>query len=255
MSIRPKTIASDLVDEINRLLNQGHYYPADSEEITSFFDRIGKLDENAPNEARALRSLAYQLCGNADAALDQCRALTSENGRNPAIDRLCVLSNLGRATEGLEFFQKAGSPDTGNFTTAVAAGLAFGAFRTLGQFIHKAKTMRLSNMDGVPQQTILAAAQILQEHETSDDQIAATVSVAGDVLRDHGLFYLGDPRVDTFEEQGMVRLCYRLAVTPSQATTLYGDFLDRLDDADISVPAGFLLAFEGVEMRAEELYA
>jgi len=252
MSIRPESIANDLIAEMFTLLERGHLVTRDSAEMTHFLDQINKMDPGQHNRALSLRATAYHLYGDVAAALEQLAGMTSEDGRHPDFDRLCVLANLGFAQEGLAFYKRVGSPESGMFTTMVPAAVSIGAFRTIGTHISRAISMHLSNLGSIPTKTLTSAARILQERGTEDEQVAAVLAVSGEVLRSYGLVFLGRALVDTFDEQGLVRLCFRLAVTPEQAASLYMELLDRLDERDIKMPPGFLVDFEGAQITTPE---
>ncbi|TCG08863.1 hypothetical protein BZM27_09435 [Paraburkholderia steynii] len=258
MSIRPESIAPDIQDEMYDVQERGFLILRDSEAATHFFDQIDKLDAAQTNRAFALRAIAYQLCGDIESALSEIDKVTAQAGLHPDWDRLCVLANLGFATEGLEYYRRACSPESGIFTKTVGAGISVGAFRTIAQNISRAIKMHLSNLDSIPRQSLLDAARILEERGTEDDDVAGVVSVAGELFREYGLVFVGSAQVDTFDVQNVVRLSFRLAITPEQAATLHMEFLDRLDDQEIDMPSGLLVAFQGTAIetyRSEEAHA
>lgn len=244
MTIKPQTIFADLAKEMFQVQEQGRLLLEESAHAVDFFDRIDKLEGATPADARILRGLAYQLCGNAARAIE-CLEGVSDARMNPDFQKLCVLSNLGYANEGLVLYRTVGSPNTGMFTASVFGGVSVGAIRTIANFISQAQRMRLTNMDGLPLATLQSAARILEAAGTEDESVAQVMTIAGSVVRDYGLVHLGRMGIESSEDLGLVRLCYRLAITAGQAARLYDEFLDRLFDEDIPMPPGVLVTFEG----------
>ncbi|MBC8730032.1 hypothetical protein [Paraburkholderia sp. UCT2] len=246
MIIKAQTTFADLLKELHELQERGKFFSPDSAAAVSLSDRIAKLREASDQQALLLRGLWHMQCGDAAAAV---RKLTEikDSELNPGFHRFCVLVNLGFATEALTLFKIVGSPTTGQFTVSVPGGLAAGAIGTIAGFINQAKSMHLSNLDGIAADKLLLAGSILESYGTKDEEIARVLDVSGAVIREHGLLHLGHVDVDASETSGKVTLRYRLAVDPDQAIWLYDQFLDRLYDEEVPVPNGLIVVYDADE--------
>jgi hypothetical protein len=244
MEEHPETVFGAVVTALISRQEQGRLINESSAEAVAYFDQIRKLKQANKDEALWALSLLYQLCGNAPAALDTLDRI-SDPQLNAGVQKFCVYANLGFADQALLAYRSLGSPESGIFTSLIPGGMAIGAFRTLATFIAQAQRMSLSNMDGVPIGTLQTAAALLERAEIYDEDVAAVLCVAGAILREHGLMYIGNADVEAFESVGAVRLCYRLAITPMEAAYLYTCFLDRIVDCHVPMPAPLIVAFEG----------
>jgi hypothetical protein len=74
-------------------------------------------------------------------------------------------------------------------------------------------------------------------------EVATVVSIAGELFSDYGL--MSGASVDAFAFQGVVRLSFRLNITPHQSTALYVEFREYLDDHHIEIPSKTFIDFLG----------
>ncbi|KVL10746.1 hypothetical protein WJ45_02485 [Burkholderia ubonensis] len=105
--------------------------------------------------------------------------------------------------------------------------------------------MHLSNMDGVPVETLRTAERILENTGTDDEAVARVLDVAGKVVREYGLVHVGSAQLDAFDSTNCVKLRFRFAISPDQAAWLYNEFLERLYDEEVPLPNAFVVSFEG----------
>jgi hypothetical protein len=256
MPIQPQTIGLEISEELTALLDKGQLHPRESAVITGFLDRIDKLNEGQFYLAQSLRASTFQMCGDVAAALECLATVPGGDPTNPDVERFCVLANLGFITEALPVYQRIGSPVTGSFSKYAIGGISAGAIRTIAKFISQARSMNLTNLDKIPVATFEAADALLARMGVNDEDIARALSVAGAIFRESGLVYIGDVGLEVYDEPGeleMVKLCYRLAITPSQAVSLDLEFLDRMEREGVALPRGVLVAFEGV-FAEEDIY-
>jgi len=251
MSIKPETIGSEVEKGVWEIVARGKLLHADDAEVIGLLDAINKLEKADRFKAAHLRGYVRHMCGDIQGALESIGLKFAEPTTNVgvAFDACAFLSNLGYTVEAQQYYETAAPPQTGNFSRSVELGLATGSIHTLCDFIAIARKMNLSNLDRVPIDALESAARILGEAGISDELLARLMAIVGGVLREHGLMFhgtLGFEVFDVTEEATTVRLRYEVDTPMAEAIGLEMAFVDKLIDANVTLPPEITFTIQGV---------
>lgn len=90
------------------------------------------------------------------------------------------------------------------------------------------------------------ASEVLKVNSVSEADLQAILDVAGEVLREHSLFWLGsDPHLGASDDALLYQFC--IAVDPQTASALTDEVLDRVISRDLDRP-GLLFSFLGTQI-------
>jgi hypothetical protein len=161
---------------------------------------------------------------------------------------LNVLSNLGFASRALAQARAKMRPGQPDLSSMFGGAVAAGAIETVDRAINDANTagQALSSIANEIIPLVRNAAAALRASGHTEDQLAAVLDVAGEVLREHRLLWLDDmPQV--FVRMGTddvaadsapgLHYLYRVDLTPAEAAALGGEVGWRLVDLDLVFPA------------------
>jgi hypothetical protein len=118
--------------------------------------------------------------------------------------------------------------------------------------LEKARAMQL-DLSGLDVKTAESAARLLDEQNVAESDLGAFLDIAGEVLRTHRLYFLGEsPDVLVFDEPEntpFIRLTYRVGVPSKAAHDLYWQFIDRLTTRMDRPPGIASVAFRSAAVR------
>lgn len=245
MTAKIKTKALEISEPLNELIERGKFISPNSPEITALIDQIKLLAHADYDEALKLEALVLHLTGNLAGAL---KAL-GEMKVYDEITHFIILTNFSRCREAQLLFARYGAPKDSQFSFYARFAFAIGAFNSAAKFVPLARSMRLTNLDSLPLEKIMAASALLNEFGVTDSKAAEIMEVAGDVLRSRGLMFQGaGPRVDVIDVPGELRtvhLTYEVAAAPSAAASMVFDFIDLIEERRVSLPGAMHVSFAG----------
>lgn len=248
MTALPQTIATDIQQPLEALIDQGRFVSRDAAEVVNLLDQIDQLAQADRDEALKWKALVLHITGDMDGALD---VLMQRSVYDP-ITHFVILTNYSRCKDAQRIFKKYGAPRESLFSYFAQFAFAIGAFGLAAQFVHEASKMRLTNLETVPLEKIMAANDLLSHFGVTDNQAAEVLEVAGDVLRSHGLMFEGPgPVVDVLDVPGEIRavhLTYEISAAPSVAASIAFDFIEQIEFRNVSIPSALHISFAGTQL-------
>lgn len=243
--------ASVVWSEINEYLAvMQRHITMDDERYIDWQARSTRIGEPALAGARALcRALIAHMAGDAygfEAEIGESR-IAGAPQQLIFESQLIGYSNLTFGTKALDVFRRIVDIKYLNIQRFIQVGAAIGAFQRIEELVAQATKAKLELASLAALPAWRTAARILQGRNFTDEQCAKVVDVAGEVLRDRELFWLGlQPKVVPDEGQGVVLLRYRVATSPASAAEMTGQMVAKLIDAGLD-DAPLLITFVGVQ--------
>lgn len=246
----PKLLADGLLDEMNEyILGAEHYFPEDHPCLLAWDREINRFLTTHPGHAQICLSRIAHFQGDVDNAEHYLDRALDRGVSQPAVwdNALMIYSNLVFATKAQEVARKLIGVDRGNIRVAIATVLACGGVRLVGRLLEQARKAEL-DMNTVTQiATIKEIAGAFEQAPDVDEQFAAAIDCAGEVLRKRKLFWLERaPRFRFDSGTGCFGIRYRVAVTPAEASQMTVDTADLLIARNLqAVP--ITIGFTGVK--------
>lgn len=243
MTIKPKTKNNDIQFKIDEISDLGMFVSSHDPRVLDINAEIASLHLVDRQAALRLQALMRHLTGDLDGALS---VLDKVDLYDPQLE-LVLYSNFNRCDRAQAIFAKYCGPRNGNFISTAYFASVNGAFHKAAEFAHEALSMQLTELESLPLEQIFMIDKILTEFGVSDAQVGAILEVAGEVLQEHRLLFVGNgPEVEAFDIPGELRavhMTYRLAVTASEAVSIYLEFIEKLFHRDMELPKGFHVSF------------
>lgn len=218
---------------------------ADAPDVVTLTRQIDTLAQTDADKAGTLRAALLHLTGDHHGALAQLR-------QRDVPDRhaeLSILVDACQCNEAQDLYAQHGHLDGDTFSYMLKYGYGCGAFRQMANFARSAQHMTFTDHAAVPFDEIFTIERLLSDLNIEDKDTAGILEVAGQVMRDNRLLFLGEkPSVDVFDipdELKAIHLTYHLPTTPEHAAAIAVDFVERLVDRDIPVPQGLHVTFSG----------
>ena len=245
----PATIAIAVADELTRLVTTAHVF-ADKNDLrvrrlASEIDKLIKVDAKVGHLAKAC---LFQLYGDAESMRYHvsCAAkLWSDSAVDSVFGR--CLTNLGFFSEAQVACSLAAEPRRGSFTTNIATCLYCGAVVAMGRLTDQARIMGFDT--AIAEVGIAGEVRaILERVGIEDEEIGRILDVAGELMREQGLFYQDvGPQIFCVDDAdlggGCVYYTFALSATPERVTELQFELACRLVDRFPVLPAAFSVGF------------
>lgn len=251
------TRGHQLVKDVNQVLeNSPRYIPETDFWFRRTLAEAEKLKSVNRGEAHNVLAQLYGLAGNASVAehhIDTAIRLSHD----PAIvcNKAVILSNMGFFSAARKSFVESVDPELGLFTARWKLGICAGCMHTLAEFLAKARRMNLENLNTVDAALITDAVQLMDEITLTDEVLAHALDVAGEVLREQRLFFVGDgPQVSIWNDDPLERhlgLIFKLSVSTADAIALDEELGHRLFEKCSNVPPELMIHFESVKPKNE----
>ena len=235
----PSTIASQLNDKINTLFLKTESYLNENDfaihNLSAEAKKLIKADACAGHLALAK---IYHVCGNVEKMLhhfDVAQRLS--NTIQADYNAATCMVNLGLFSKAQRYFAIIGDPTAGYFKKEFSLGLCCGAFNRLRLYLEQAQKMKL-DFSGIPIETMLRAQAVLAAGGITDENVAAVLDFAGEVMREERFFFEGempDIAIDDgpFDVPHCVYLTFKVKCSGTEAarlsSTLFGKIAERLD--------------------------
>ena len=204
MNVAFKVASGDFVNEIDALFEAGHYASENSIQIAKL-KRAAKNLINADATAGWTHlGMVYAVVGN-ESELKRCfrTARNLHPDQTDLVNMLTTYAYLGFCSVVVELYSEIGSPERGNFPTALMTGLSRGAFQTSASFIAVAKRLQI-DMEGLPVTLAEKCAEILRRFDLSDAHVARHLDAAGAVLRERRVFEARIPEILASDVEGFM---------------------------------------------------
>src|SRR5258708_29024852 len=245
----PATKGNQLIKDINAVLaNAPHYIAQDDFWFRRMLAEAEKLKSVNRPEAYNILAQLYGLAGDARAA-EQYIDTAIKLRHDPAviINKAVILSNLGFFTAAQEPFKLGASPREGQFTSNWKLGLCVGYFHTLSDFVVEAKRMNL-DLSTIDTSLISRGARLMDEIGVTDEQLGRALDVAGSILREERLFFVGHgPDISVWDDDALERhlsLIFKLPVEAAKAIALDEELGHRLFEKCGDLPSELMIHFE-----------
>ncbi len=254
----PLPNSQEAVDLLNDLwMVGGHYFAEDDFQVRRLKRMADALFKSDPAAAWATLAGAAGLTGDAEAV----RAAGDKAIRLryvPAITdaKATPLSNLGYFSEAQALTKHWLSVDTIVWPHAAEKAIACASIVYLADTIRQAGSMPT----GIPNSvlaTIELAAGILDEHGISDAMLAGWLDVAGEMMRNRRMFFLGFPQLFATRDDGFaqVDISFELDLDAEAVTLLTVELVDTCIQRQIAPPNCFSFGFRSRRLAHEHLAA
>lgn len=248
--VAPATIAPAVIDAINAELAATVGYLDDGLVVRRLMAECKKLMNVDPVNGHLAMAGVHQLTGNFDRVFYHANCVEKLQSNDPAVSGSVAawFANLGFFSESYRRYGDAVSPSGGLFTRYFNMGLVIGAFQTMQNAIEQARKLKI-DFSGLKVDVAESANRILASQGLSDVETVEILSIAGEVMRENRLFYLGEcPDVDAVEIDGVescVFVSYRVGATPDHAADMTAELSLRIAQRVKKIPTGFSVGFFG----------
>lgn len=163
---------------------------------------------------------------------------------------LACYVNLGMFSDARKCYIEAADPTHGEFSIVHEVGIACGAFRTFREYDVVAALMKIDLSSLHLRSECLQAAALLDRTGTTDDEVTALLDIAGEILRENGLFFVGPlPEltvIDDEDTEHCVFLTFSVAEKPEMVSDMMFELANRAADRLPRIPPGFSVGFSAV---------
>lgn len=247
------TRGGELASRSGALASDSERYRDRSEFSIRLLEReINKLAQASAAEANLCMINLAMACGDWP-EVQRLAANVRRLGTGFAVDvdrfEMVAALNLGYFARAAVLYRVLARPESGILGWVLPAGLICASFSDL---IHASKkaaaaTIELSEVGRAALEVAVDANAALQVLHVSDDDVRAMIEIAGEVLREHELFWLDRlPMVRVMNDADGTGLLYefRVAVDATTACELTDEVLDRLIERELDRP-GVTFSFCG----------
>lgn len=238
------TIANEVGRSIDALvLGATDYLPDPSFTVRSLDHEVEKLFKADAFSASLKRGLLYQLYGSAKDAIywiDNARKLRSDPTARLVTDatEAVISSNLGHFSQASRLLIGLGKE---SWRGEVILLFLCGAWSELSELEDVALEPPVDEASAKAVATARRCFMTLQQVGVTQAQVQAMLDVAGEVLREHRMFFLGDqPIVRECDDVVLYQL--RVPAQPVEALAMTDEVIERLVDRDLDA-AGLAFSF------------
>jgi hypothetical protein len=245
------TIADDIHHKLNGEFQRVHgFLSPTSAKFTRYMDDLNTLGKVDAASRSVLLVLLYTLCGDRE----QCEYYLNNAVRIHAPEgfvksaRVTMLMNLGYFSESLAEVAtfdvvRHGLPDR-----LMAVPPCNGAFHTHKSLFEEAQRMNISNLPLMPD-GVDAAAEIMDQWGDTDEEFAAALDFAGEIMRERNLIFEDNLVVEPVPFPpdggvGYVKLRFKVAVDLDTSIDMTFDYNDRLARSGRKIPSSLVFEFE-----------
>jgi hypothetical protein len=245
-------------DKLNELWQSARRYYDDSDWRVKQVEKLAKqLLKSDPIAGWAILSGVSALTGDVKSTYERIdNALRLSTQPSVFLSKAGTLANLGYFSEGGRAFRQALSVDVLPWRLISEKATATGSILAFDEALKRAGNMPTAVPDDIRKTTVLAAS-ILRQNNVSDEDVGGWMDRAGEILREHRLFYVGDVLFfATMEEEfGQVDLSFLVDVDSEQATKFNLDLVKRCARAGIIPPECFSFGFRSSPALNERIAA
>lgn len=158
--------------------------------------------------------------------------------------------NLGMFSDASKCYILAADPKVGNFSMMREVGIACGSFRSYREHDKIAALMKIDLSQFKLRNRCLQAADLLDRTGTTDDEVTALLDIAGELLRENSLFFMGLlPEltvIDDDDTEHCVFLNFAIAERPEKVSDMMFELANRAAERLPRIPPGFSVGFSAV---------
>lgn len=246
----PKTKADEILEDIGTYLSTAAHF-LDYDDQPFYVKKWLKAANDLMKVDAALGSLVHakinELHGNLQ-QIDYWHDNINKLGFRPctlAGHRIVAYSNLGYASKGLQEFRNHVDISYGNIGQNLWLGIQTGAFQHMKHLINQANRGNIE----LPEKNVAIGQQIAElmaASGTTDDTCSAIMDVAGEVLRKHRLFWLGEQASYIINDlENLVLMRINVDVTYKDASDMTTEAAHILIEKNLDT-APFMIDFVGV---------
>lgn len=250
IAVTPALATDPIISGVVSLLSQSPHYLA-SNNFT--FRRIQEDARKivAADAATGHLMLAYvqQLVGDREAVryhLDNALKLGVARTRAAEVGLICSI-NLGQFSAAQAYFAVAEDPRNGTTSDSDNRGLICGAFRQLVEFGDIAMRMGKGLPDSAAAHNYRLSAQVLDVTGTTDEETAALLDLAGQILHERRLFVAGIPpdliTLNDEEKGHCVFMTFLVRESPEVVAEMGFTLAERAAEQLPRIPPGFSVGF------------
>lgn len=250
----PQTIANDINKTLSDLfLRSPQFLSKESTVFTELSDELDKLGKVDARQRSVLLSGLYALAGDRDKSeyyLDNSRRLHVDRNEID-LANVTMLYALGYFSEALPIVRELVEPQRG-LIGAFLSSPAPGAHHLMQDLHEKAKDMNLQNIVPFPE-ALRSAIEIMDYWGDTDEDYVAALDIAGEILRNHRLFSIGESVVTRAIKRPLDgsppynKVVMNLGVDSMKAVELTCEYIDRLADSGIKIPQSMSFEFRSAE--------
>ena len=246
------TNANTIADRVGAIIvNSTHYLSSGDFTYRRLLVEATKVVNADPGIGHAILAFVRQLSGDVEGVRsDLAHASRFGYAQVIAVNGLTCYVNLGLFSEARSYYIQAADPKNGYFSEINEVGIACGAFRTLREFYELALRMKIDIAEFALRDRALQAADLLERTGTTDDEVAALLDIAGELMRENNLFYLGRlPELtvlDDDETERCVFLTFAVGEKPEVVSNMMFELASRAADRLPRIPPGFSVGFSAI---------
>jgi len=257
VQLRPATIEEDLSRDVSTLLDETcRYREYTDPEIARLMWRADKL-QNADAAASMRIKTVLEVCrGDFEQAMYWVRNAKHLN-YNVYLNALCsALINFGKFSESQAPFDELMDP-TKDGAMHLHLGVPNGAFRRYLRWLNKGQEDMKMDIRPANEQQIRDVVSIMETNGDSDEDIGRVMDIAGDILREHKLVFMGNaPRLNPVLDPvdgGHPYFGMHIVVGTSseEAFDMTCDYAERLAASRVKIPMSVVLSFKAGAVNAE----
>lgn len=230
---RRATIANDLQRELGAWLEQASgYIDQSSFQFKAFFRSAEKLASADAYASSIQRAMVQHLTGDLDGARHWLL-----NARKWPADphswgtEAVILSNLGYFSHATQVLMSLGKHERPHYASMLVLCGAFSAVLDAVPGTEVAETEAGRNAVSLSSQCMMT----LERLNVTEAQVRAMLDIAGEVLRNHKLFFAGeDPVVRAIDDGLLYQL--RVSTAPELAAEMTDEVINRLVEKDLDAP-------------------
>lgn len=239
-----------VLDGVKDILVDAHrHVEHDDFKYRRLLDEAKKVIHASPAEGHLLTAFTKQVSGDLEAVrghLENALRFGATKLQTSEVGMTCYL-NLGVFSAAKHCYSIAGDPVNGGFSDTYELGMACGAFRQHQRFEELAMRMKINVDDSSLRSKYHSAVEVLNETGTSDEEISELLDIAGEMLLERKLFFVGplpDLCVLNDADNGQcVFLTLAIAEAPEIVSDMMFDLAGRAASRMARIPPGFGVGF------------
>jgi hypothetical protein len=233
---KPITIANELIAKIGALISEASEYADPQDFAFKVLSRDAEKLANADGYAASIaRAMLANLAGNRDATSHWLR--NAEKWPGTASDvrwaEIVMLSNLGYFTEAASLFHAEPTCVPAK-QTFINLAFLLAAFQLL--LVPAKGTAIAEEVNGHPDLALAKRCDMaLNEMKVSEAHVRAVLDLAGEVLRKHNVFFIGEaPLIRTVPDGVLYQL--RVKAAPQELTVMTDEVITSMVAKDLDAP-------------------
>lgn len=252
----PKSLSTELYQRFSQLHWWGQMIDSDSDEYRTLEREARKLIQTQPADGYDALGTLCVLSGDQNGMRSNYENAIRLSGNLDHRSNYAIsLINLGFFSEATKFMGYMEKPEKGFLELGIILNVECARFRRASHLVNQWNTLHPEDIRDPG--SLPRAAKMVEKANIAEDAFLPSLDNIGKVLRDHRLFFNGEPLVDVVSEGSLEEIAFRfLVVAPPQVVVdLETKMIDRLfesgfDRHDSTIRFGFLSAEEIAKQAA-----